>query len=294
MDWIKNRFPAFKKILAVCHTEKQSCKENNLQEIKYHLQLSFSMLSVIKLYLGKNRAFCIQFSAVPLCDAPVKSQPILMMTLSVAMATCLHAGTGHAKLRMGLLERSLWGLFSHWWYWKIANVGRKMTWEKKMELWAEVRTSKFISTEKALSNLLLIGLLHVVHAFKMREGIHLFFGNICFISETSKALNCLDNSTCQDGNSFEVLCSRPFPEPALGERSQEKQACLQAVPTFLLYRAARCQYGLFRCSNSHRLSALLQAGSARRMIPALTGHRGGGWLVRNSDTAAVCTQGACW
>lgn len=107
MDWIKNRFPSFKKILAVCHTEKQSWKENNLQEIKYHLQLSFSMLSVIKLYLGKNRAFCIQFSAVPLCDAPVRSQPILMMTLSVAMATCLHYGTGHAKLRMGLLERSL-------------------------------------------------------------------------------------------------------------------------------------------------------------------------------------------
>lgn len=30
------------------------------------------MLSVIKLYLGENRAFCIQFSVVPLCDAPCK------------------------------------------------------------------------------------------------------------------------------------------------------------------------------------------------------------------------------
>lgn len=105
MDWIKNTFPAFKKILAVCHAEKQSWKENNLLEIKYHLQLLFSMLSVIKLYLGENRAFCIQFSVVPLCDAPARSQPIIMMTLSVAVATCLHSQTGHAKLRMGPLER---------------------------------------------------------------------------------------------------------------------------------------------------------------------------------------------
>lgn len=130
--------------------------------------------------------------------------------------------------------------------------------------------SKYFKIYLGLSSLLLIGLLHVVHAFKMREEIHLFLGNTCFISQTSKALNCLDNSTCQDGNSFEVLCSRPFPEPGLGEQSQEKQAFLQAVPMFLLYRAAGCQFGLFRCSKSHQVSDLLQAGSARRMIPAHT------------------------
>ena len=134
---------------------------------------------------------------------------------------------------------------------------------------------KFTSTEKALSNLLLMGFLHVGHAFKMREGIHLFPGNICFISETSKSLNCLDNSTCQGGNSFEILCSRPLPEPGSGEESQEKQAFLQAVPAFLLYRVAICQFGLFRHSNSRWVSDPLQAGSARRMIPALTEHWGG-------------------
>lgn len=52
-----------------------------------------------------------------------------------------------------------------------------MTCEKKMELSAEVCTSKFISSEKAVGNLLLIGLLHVVHAFTVTEGIHPFLGN---------------------------------------------------------------------------------------------------------------------
>lgn len=123
-----------------------------------------------------------------------------------------------------------------------------MTCEKKVELYAEGRYFKFTSTEKAPSNLLLMGFLHVVHAFRMREGIRLFLGNICFIPETSKSLHCLDNSTCQGGNSFEVLCSRPFPEPGPGKQSQKKknQALLQAVLAFLLYGAAVCQLGLFR------------------------------------------------
>lgn len=107
---------------------------------------------------------------------------------------------------------------------KIARIARKMTCEKKVELSAEVRYFKFTSTEKSPSNLLLTGFLHVVHAFKMREGICLFLGNICFIPETSKSLHCLDNSTCQGGNSFEVLYSRPFPEPGPGKQTQEKKS----------------------------------------------------------------------
>jgi len=92
---------------------------------------------------------------------------------------------------------------------------------------------RFTLTEKALSNLLLIGVLYVVHALKMREGINLFLGNMHFISETSRSLNCLDNSTCHDGSSFEVLCSPPFLEPGLGEQSQAKQAFLQFCRTGL-------------------------------------------------------------
>ena len=69
------------------------------------MQLIFR--AVIKLYLGENRAFCIQFSIVPLYDVPARSQTIVMMTFSVAMAMCLHSWTGHTKLRMGLFKRSL-------------------------------------------------------------------------------------------------------------------------------------------------------------------------------------------
>lgn len=53
-----------------------------------------------------------------------------------------------------------------------------MTCEKKTESSAEVHSSKVTPTEKTLDNLLLTEILHVVHVFKLREGIHFFLGNI--------------------------------------------------------------------------------------------------------------------
>lgn len=71
----------------------------------------------------------------------------------------------------------------------------------------------------------------------MKEGIHPFPGNMCFSPETSKSLNCLDNSMCPDGSSFEILYSYSLPKPRLGKQRQKQQAFLQAVPAFLMYRA---------------------------------------------------------
>lgn len=176
----------------------------------------------------------------------------------------------------------LWGwkpLFRHWRYWKIANVGRKS------DLWEEdgiiciSAYDKFTSIEKALNNLLLMGILRADHVFKMREA------NICFVSETSKSLICLDNSTFQDGNSSEfVLLTLPR---AQAETTEPGHASVpQAMPTFLLRGAARCRFGLFRCNNSHWASDPLQARSARRGMPAVRGHQGGGCPPRNGGTVA--------
>lgn len=60
-----------------------------------------------------------------------------------------------------------------------------MTCEKKMELSSEVCTSKFTSAEKAVGNLLLIGLLHVVRALQWQK-VSISFLEKCFISRTSK------------------------------------------------------------------------------------------------------------
>lgn len=270
---------------------------------RYNLQLLFTTLFVIKLYLCENRAFCIQFSVVPLCDAPARSQLIVMIALSVTMAMCLCCRTGYAKLKMGPLERSLVLRLI-----QSLVVLKNSKCSKKNDLWKELSTalctSKFTSAEKAVGNLLLIGQYYkvgqqykklVVHAFKMREGIHLFFGNTCFISETSKSLNCLDNGTCQNGNSFEVLCSSPFLELGLGEQSWKKQGFLQVVLSFLLYRAAVCQFGVFRSNNFTGCQTLCKQGPQEGwMMPALTEHWGGGCFLRNRNTAAICTEGACW
>lgn len=71
------------------------------------MQLLFSMLFVTTLYLEVKIGPSVSISIVSLCDAPARSQSIIMMILSVAMATCLHSRAGHNKLRMGPLERSL-------------------------------------------------------------------------------------------------------------------------------------------------------------------------------------------
>lgn len=124
-----------------------------------------------------------------------------------------------------------------------------------------------------------MGILHADHTFNTREG------NICFVSETSKSLICLDNSTFQVGNSSEfVLLTLPRAQAEMTEPGQASAP--QAMPTFLLCTATHCQFGLFRCSNSHWVSDPLQARSARRGMPAVREHRGGGCPLRNRGTAA--------